>query len=116
MVTNLINLVIDEEYGYRTWLAKLTEEEYAQLIKRWETMKGLSCLVPVKMIIPQAVEIDDEYVIRMLDDNIPYRRCHIHECDDSHLQGSSYKIPKHDKFCMNGVEYEEHQYWPELKE
>lgn len=109
----MIKLLIDEEYGYRTWLAKLSQEEYAQLLARWETIRGMSCLVPVLLVIPQAKEITDEEVIVMLDNGETYYRCHIHEEDDSHLEGSRYRIPDDTNFWMEGHKYEESEYWPQ---
>lgn len=106
----MIKLIIDEEYGCRTWYTELTQEEYAQLLARWETMRGLSCLVPVKLIIPQAIEINDEQAIEIVDKDTWYR-CHIHECDDSHLEGSNYKIPEDSHFWMDGQKYEESEYF-----
>jgi len=111
----MIKLVIDEEYGYRTWLAELTQEEYAQLLARWETLRGLSCLVPVRMVISQAVEIDDETVIKMIDNGETYYRCHMHDYDDSHLEGSCYQIPDDAHFWMEGRKYEEVEYWPQIR-
>lgn len=110
----MIKLLIDEEYGYRTWLAKLSQEEYVCLLGRWETMRGLSCLVPVKLIVPQAIEISDDDVSRMLDNGETFYRCHVHEPDDSHLEGSTYSIPEDTHFWMEGRKYEEKEYWPEL--
>ncbi len=94
-------LLISEEYGYRHWLAELTDAEYQELIRRWETMRGLNCLVPVKLIVPQAREMSDE-------EDYPQeaKRCHIHECDDSHLEGSSYKIPDDEFFWLDGQKYD----------
>src|SRR5262245_48737628 len=109
----MIKLLIDEEYGYRTWLAELSQEEYAQLLKRWETIRGMSCLVPVRLVVPQAVEITDEKVIEMLDAGQTFYRCHMHEEDDSHLEGSIYEIPADTHFWMEGRKYEEKEYWPE---
>jgi hypothetical protein len=54
----MITICIEEEYGYRYWLARLTDKEYAKLIGRWENITGLNCLVPVDFIIPQATEVD----------------------------------------------------------
>jgi hypothetical protein len=109
----MIKLLIDEEYGYATWLAELTQEEYMQLLARWETMRGLNCLVPVRMVIPQAKEIELEQVIKMLDRGETFYRCHMHEDDDSHLEGSNYTIPKDTHFWIEGRKYEEKEYWPE---
>lgn len=107
----MIKLVIDEEYGFRIWYAELTQEEYQNLLARWETMRGLNCLVPVKLIIPQAIEIEIDDVIA-LEEKTHYC-CHIHECDDSRLEGSSYKIPEDENFWMDGRKYEREEYWPD---
>lgn len=109
----MIKLLIDEEYGYRTWLARLSMEEYVALLNRWETIRGMSCLVPIRLVVPQAVEITDEEVIEMLDDGITFYRCHMHEDDDSYLEGSRYEIPKDTHFWMEGHRYEEREYWPD---
>jgi hypothetical protein len=39
-----ITLVIEEEYGYKWWVAKLTEQEWQDLRERWQTIRGLNCL------------------------------------------------------------------------
>ena len=110
----MITLIIDEEYGYATWKAELTQDEYARLLARWETIRGMSCLVPIRLVIPQAVEITDEDVIAMIDAGKTYYRCHMHEDDDSYLEGSYYTIPKDTHFWMEGRKYEEKEYWPEI--
>lgn len=102
----MIKILIDEEYGYRTWLAKLTQEEYAQLLQRWETMRGLNPLVPVKLIIPQAVKVEDSDVLAMFDDGETFYNCHIHDYDDSYLEGSCYSIPDDEGFWIGGQKYE----------
>lgn len=102
----MIKILIKEEYGYREWVANLTQEEYADLLNRWETMRGLNCLVPVPLIIPQAVQITDEELIAFLDSGQTYYRCHIHEHDDSYLEGSYYRIPEAEYFYMEGIKYE----------
>jgi hypothetical protein len=103
----MIQLLISEEYGYKDWYTELTDQEYQELISRWETIRGLNCLVPVKLIIPQAVELDGERE----NDPSHTHSCHIHECDDSRLEGSSYKIPEDEYFHMNGKKYNEEEYW-----
>lgn len=96
-----IVLHISEEYGYRTWVAVLTTEQYQQLLARWSTIKGLNCMVPVKLIVPQAVEVD------RFDRSRVTHECHIHECDDSYLAGSDYRIPDTDDgtFVIEGRSY-----------
>jgi hypothetical protein len=105
----LVTIRIEEEYGYRTWKAVLTEEEYKEVLRRWETMKGLYCSVPVQLIIPQAVEIDDsDPIINVWKANdMGVKFCHIHECDDSYISGSEYVIPEYEDhlFFMDGVQY-----------
>ena len=100
-------LYISEEYGYRHWLAELTDGEYEDLLRRWNTMRGLNCLVPVTLIVPQAREIDPKSGICFDRDRIPEdaKHCHIHECDDSRIEGSDYRIPDDEFFWIDGVKY-----------
>lgn len=104
----MIKLLIEEEYGYRDWYAELTEQEFEELCARWKTLRGLNCLVPVTLIIPQAVELDDG---RRVNPEHTHR-CHIHEEDDSYLEGCGYEIPPDDYFWMNGRKYDRDEYWP----
>ena len=53
----VITIWIQEEYGHRNWVATLTNQEYRDLIRRWQTMRGLTCTVPVDLIIPQAEQV-----------------------------------------------------------
>jgi hypothetical protein len=98
---NLIKLLIAEEYGFRDWYAELTKDGYDALIKRWMTLKGRPCSVPVPFIITGAVLLDDA----RKEDPAYTHRCHIHECEDSYLQGCDYQIPDDRSFWMNGQEY-----------
>lgn len=116
-----LKIAIVEEYGYRDWIAYLTQEEYDELCRRWKTMKGLHCGVPVTLIIPQAklVDFDDPDVwkdvnVHELASQPNTRRCHIHEHDDSYLEGCEYEIPEAQldgsdphfcRFEMDGVSY-----------
>lgn len=104
----MIKILIEEECGYRFWLAEITQDEYAKLLARWETMRGLNCLVPVELIVPQAVRISDEEMIEMFDKGESFYRCHIHEHDDSYIEGSYYKIPPDECFWMEGQKYEQY--------
>lgn len=88
----MIRLFISEEYGYRYWSAELTAEEWERLVARWKTMRGLCCLVPVPVIMPRARELSDEE-LESYDFSRPHVRCHVHEADDSYLQGVDYAIP-----------------------
>lgn len=107
-----MKLLISEEYGYRHWLATLTNDEYDTLIARWNTMSGLNCLVPITLIIPQAKELTDE---EYFDNKLTYDNyCHIHECDDSSLDGTDYKIPYTKEFCIDGRTYTETEIFDEL--
>lgn len=95
-------LFIDEEYGYRHWIADLTEEEWQALQQRWRTIRGLNCLVPVRFLVPKAKLIEWEDV-----DSPDFGKkfhaeraratvfAHVHECDDSRLTGcDDYEIPE----------------------
>lgn len=107
-----ITLVIDEEYGYRTWVCEMTPAEYAEALRRWGTIRGLNCLISVRTIFPTATRI----VGVLEEDNFQYvnihevarrgyKRCHVHEHDDSWLEGSGHRIePTADEsFWMDGV-------------
>ena len=50
----VVRLYIREEFGFAHWAAILTNDEYRDLLRRWETMRGLNCCVPVVTIVPQA--------------------------------------------------------------
>jgi len=90
VIMKKIRLVIEEEYGYRHWIADLTPEELEEIRARWKTMRGLISLVPVRAIIPQAREVSWSR-------NLGEPNCHIHEEDDSFLEGVEYKIPEDKK-------------------
>ncbi len=103
----MIKLFISEEYGFREWLAKLTYDQYEDLKRRWKTIRGLTCSVPVNLVIPQAKLLDDE---RKFD--IKYdKRCHMHDYDDSYLEGVDYQIPIDTHFWMEGRMYELEEYY-----
>jgi hypothetical protein len=95
-------LIISEDYGYRLWEADLTDEEFEELKRRWCTIRGLSCLVPVTVIIPQAKEIMDEEKRPGLGYKI---NCLLHDWDDSILCDVIYDIPKDEDFWMDGRKY-----------
>lgn len=101
-----MRLLIVEEYGYRDWYANLNYNEWLDLKRRWQTIRGLNCGVPVKLIIPQAVELDDSRIQEVKYD----KRCHIHEHDDSYIEGVDYKIPEDRHFWMDGRKYEYTEY------
>ncbi len=93
-------LAITEEYGFREWIAELDKAEYDELLAKWQTLRGLSCCVPVKFIIPQA-RVLGEF------EKLPskYVHCHIHESDDSYLGGCNYEIPNDNLFWCEGKSY-----------
>lgn len=112
----MIILSIDEEYGYNVWYAILSDERYEELKKEWQTIKGLNCLVPVRFLIPEAVNLpllpedqkyaDEKYVA---DNNIRIESAHIHQSDDSYLSGVDYEIPDQDEFEFKGKRYSEEE-------
>jgi len=96
-------ILIEEEYGYKQWLWR---GDYAIAKERWETMKGLNCLVAVDTIFPGALNIGLDYWCDIKDQKAePFHSCHVHECDDSWLSGSKYKIPEAEVFEICGKQH-----------
>ena len=98
VTTEVITINIEEEYGYRSWIAHVTPEEFEIIKKRWKTIRGLHCCVPVNLIIPQAIESfpKKEYMRGKV------LHCHIHQSDDSFLDEVEYKIPEAEEFEIDG--------------
>ena len=106
---------ISEEYGYQHWWAVYTPEQFEDIKRRWQTMKGLNCLVPVDLIFPGARGCFGEWPPEALcpknvDENYVTVSAHVHQCDDSHLADVAYDIPPNadeddDSFELDGVVY-----------
>lgn len=95
-------LLISEEYGHRRWFAELSDEEYETLLRRWATMRGLNCLVPVKLLVPKV----KPFYLKPGEPFPTYAlHCHMHSHDDSGLDGSEYTIPPDTNFWLDGKEY-----------
>jgi hypothetical protein len=102
-------MFITEEYGYRHWLAILTAQEFEEFVSRWKTIKGLSCLVPINFLLPQAYLANREE-FQAAEENATAHgdQCvsaHIHESDDSSIEGVDYVIPEQDEFEIDGKVY-----------
>lgn len=111
----MILLNISEEYGYDQWYAVISEDRYQELKNEWQTIKGLNCLVPVRFLIPEALNFplrpehaqfsDPKYIessgAQIVD-------AHIHQWDDSFLQGVDYDIPE-GEFSFKGKTYSEEE-------
>lgn len=102
-----IFLNISEEYGNKKWYAVMTAKEYDELKARWKTMRGLNCLVPVTLIVPQATMRHPYFDTKPMYD---WQKCiqknaHIHESSDSFLEDVNYRIPKARNFWLEGKEY-----------
>jgi hypothetical protein len=85
---NQILLIITEEYGYRYWIAKMSEEEWNLLLLKWKSiLPEINCLVEVTSIIPQALQVSTDDI-----DNLKIswtgkiKYCHFHEANDSYLE------------------------------
>lgn len=105
---NRIKLAIEEEYGYRHWVAYLDKLEYDDLLQRWASMRGLDYMVPVRLIIPQAVPafgLTDINIHELRRQRVKY--CAINLSDDSYLSGAVAGIPEADAFQMDGKTYTE---------
>lgn len=109
----MIIVNISEEYGCNHWYAALSNERFEELKSEWQTIKGLNCLVPVRFLIPEALNFplrpehaqfaDDKYLEA---NSIEVVNAHIHECDDSFLEGADYDIPE-GEFEFKGKTYSE---------
>jgi hypothetical protein len=113
-----ILLNISEEYGYQHWWVLYTKNEFAEACRRWKTMKGLNCLVPVDLIFlgarGQFGEWPPKAVCKSLAAKCKVYCAHVHEADDSHLATVSYTIPEtvdgnEDLFELDGVVYTDNQ-------
>lgn len=102
-------LHIVEEFGFREWYAVLSDERWEELREEWKTVKGLSCLVPVPFLIPEAVHppILPEHEW-LLGEDVEVFSAHIHEGDDSYLADVDHTIPEGD-FEFKGVRYTKEQ-------
>lgn len=113
-----ILLNISEEYGYQHWWALYTQEEFDEVRRRWKTMKGLNCLVPVDLIFPgargQFGEWPPKAVCKGLFSTYEVYGAHVHDSDDSHLETVRYTIPdtvdgNENLFELDGVVYTDAQ-------
>lgn len=100
-------LRIDEEYGFREWYAVLSDERWEEVQREWRTIKGLTCLVPVPFLIPEAVQPPVLPEHEGLS-GFEMVSAHIHQYDDSNLGDLDYRIPEGD-FEFKGVRYTEEQ-------
>lgn len=101
--------MISEEYGFRSWYAVLSDESWDRIQQDWKTIKGLNCLVPVPFLIPEAhsFPILPEHQ-RFVNEDVEVVSAHIHQHDDSGIEGVEHKIPEGD-FEFKGVAYTEGQ-------
>lgn len=112
----MIILSIDEEYGYNSWYAVLSDERFEELKREWQTIKGLNCLVPVRFLIPEAITLplraeDQIYANEdyLKENNIRIETAHIHQSDDSHFADLRFEIPDQDDFEFKGKRYSEEE-------
>jgi hypothetical protein len=112
----MIILNISEEYGFNSWYAILTDERFEELKSEWRTIKGLNCLVPVRFLIPEAVnlpllESDQKYADeKYLEENsIKIESVHVHQSDDSYFADLDFEIPEQANFEFKGKEYSEEE-------
>jgi hypothetical protein len=105
-------LQIDEEYGFNSWYAVISDERWEELKIEWKTIKGLCCLVPIRFLVPEAVNLpllpqdikysNSEY---LKENNIEVLGAHVHQSDDSWLEGVNYDIPDQEEFEFKGKTY-----------
>jgi hypothetical protein len=109
-------LLIEEEHGFQYWYAVLTDEEFEVIKKRWTSIQGLNCLVPVTFVVEKAkpIIINDTFfpinyndqIIHLVDVDhfMQVIHMHMHDTDDSYLEGVDHEIKDGD-FQMDGVTY-----------
>jgi hypothetical protein len=116
---------IQEEYGYQHWWLLCTEDDFAEVCRRWQTMKNLSCLVPIDLVFPgargQFNQWPPEAACKSRAENARVVRAHVHQCDDSWLDDITYNIPtsldeSDDSFEIDGVVYTSEQIMSLLNE
>lgn len=96
---------ISEEYGYQEWYAVYSQQEFAKIVDRWNSMKGLNCLVPVDFIFPGAKPYFDQIPVCVSAvDNYEMLGAHVHQSDDSFLDGGN-KVPEAEQFEIEGRVY-----------
>ena len=105
---NINVMLIDEEYGYQRWINFLPDKELEEVKRRWKTMKGLNCLVGIKMIFPTARQSTmkewEEWSEAELEDHRVVS-AHVHESDDSRIEGFEWTIPEADRVEVGGGKY-----------
>jgi len=113
MAQNILVRIV-EEYGYQDWWAVYTPEQFENIKRRWQTMKGLNCLVPVDIVFPGARGCYGEWPPKALcpaeAEKCKVVNAHVHQYDDSYLEGVTYEIPppaneEDDSFEIDGVQY-----------
>lgn len=116
-------LFVNEEYGYNTWYAIISDERYEEIKSEWQTIKGLNCLVPVRFLFPEAKNLplypeDQKYADKeyLAQNNIEIIDCHVHQSDDSFLAGINYEIPEQKRFEFKGKIYSEEEVYKILDE
>lgn len=117
MSENPVLLLVSEEYGYQNWYRICTEEEYREIVRRWNTMKGLNCLVPVDFVIPGAEPFHNcRYPVPETElENYTIKGAHVHEPDDSGLDDAE-PVQDAETFEIEGTTYSEEEIMEKLEE
>lgn len=83
----IILLLIDEEHGFRDWYAVVTRERYAELVEKFKVIQPtLTCLVPVRAIVPEARGGNPSYDDYPNRTQLTVRYAHFHEAGDSYME------------------------------
>jgi len=82
-------ILIDEEYGYRSWYVIVDDQKLDEYKARWTRYgtRGLSCLTPVPDVFEDAAEYDDSeppFDVKQFEKNRIFF-AHIHEPEDSYF-------------------------------
>lgn len=101
-------ILIEEEYGHGHWMAIVCDRDLEEIKRRWATMRGLNCLVPVTMIFPTAKECLREDWEDWIDPpkGTKVFHSHVHQDDDSFFDAlPKFKIPPAEEFSIDGKTY-----------
>lgn len=107
MKNNTIEVFVNEEYGYRTWIwhPNMTEDEFVawwnnltetDIIKYYFNIKSLCGKIKPHTVKDPVLSDDNTNGARMWGDpssHRPYYYCHFHDVDDSFIEIGNQRYP-----------------------
>lgn len=82
-------ILIDEEYGYRSWYVIVDDQKLDEIKARWSQYgtRGINCLTPVPDVFEDSVEYDEDELpldVKQFEKNRIFF-AHVHEPEDSYF-------------------------------